>query len=121
MVERSSKRIDEGAVDANGILQPGAVGRGKPPEREVALAVEYLKQCKPVKSPRKDSYGFKHEIENWYGTYISNGAAIVAALRLGFPVKHIPSTPNCLIGVSAKERPRVKERLRTARIALKRL
>ena len=38
-----------------------------------------------VKSP--SSYGVKHRVEEWAGRYIYNGAAIVAALILGVPVR----------------------------------
>jgi len=36
------------------------------------------------------SYGLKHRIEEWAGRYISNGAAIAAALMLGWKMKRDP-------------------------------
>ncbi len=55
-----------------------------------------------------NSYTLKHIVERWSALgYISNGAAIEAALRLGLPV--VPDkrrrSPNALIGVSASKLP----------------
>lgn len=71
-----------------------------PSEDEIALANEWIKvnadifkmggEC----NERMSSYGLKHLAERFQG-YISNGAFIVAALRLGFrAVPTAPDSPN---------------------------
>lgn len=100
-------------VDANGIV--ATPQRGKPPAKEVETCRAYLRQCDRTNLPKVGSYGLKHVIENYFDTYISNGAAIVAAVLEGFPVQHIPGTPNCKIGISlrsmkAMRRQKVKAR-----------
>jgi hypothetical protein len=100
--------LDPESIDANGVVyMPGQVLRGKPPEREVLLATEFVAKMHRIKTCKWGSYGLKHYVEKCVSSYISNGAVIVAALKLGIPVKPIPGSPNCLIGLSkAKERAR---------------
>jgi hypothetical protein len=73
----------------------------QPPESEVNLCVEWLeKYATPRKTPNPNtgSYGLKHIIEKWAGTYISNGAFILAAYRMGYRViPEEPLSPNALV------------------------
>lgn len=73
-----------------------------PNESEVAHCIAWLNQ---YASPRKTinkaigSYGLKHIVENWetqiWSRYVSNGAFILAAFRLGFIiVPYDPHNPN---------------------------
>jgi hypothetical protein len=58
-----------------------------PVEEEVALCMAWLEQfATPRKTvnPRMGSYGLKHVVERWAGNYVSNGAFILAAHRLGY-------------------------------------
>jgi hypothetical protein len=99
-------KADIDTVDANGIVVDGAVRRGKPAEREVALAVEYMQMQRPLKHPRWGSYGLKHWVETWAGEYIANGAVIVAALQMGLPVEPCGGdNPNCRIGLKLRTKP----------------
>ena len=46
------------------------------------------------------SYALKHEAERWgqrngYSGYVSNGAAIVAAILCGFTIRREENSPNC--------------------------
>jgi hypothetical protein len=73
---------------------------------EVATAIAFLQLCGRAKKPTIGSYSLKHLAEDWGGKfadcpYITNGAVIVAAHALGFPIQ--PSSyggPNPGIGVN---------------------
>lgn len=72
---------------------------GKPPEEgQVRLCMEWLKRfARPRKTVnyRIGSYGLKHCVEGWDGDYVSNGAFIEAAYRLGFEIiQGGPLSPN---------------------------
>lgn len=49
---------------------------------EVALCAQWLRTEGAVDA--RNSYGLKHDVENWADVYVSNGALIAAALGLGF-------------------------------------
>lgn len=73
---------------------------------QVATAIAFLRHCEPTKTLNSDSYSLKHKAEKWgakngYESYVTNGALIVAAVYLGFPVAH-STGPNASIGVSKK-------------------
>jgi hypothetical protein len=99
-------------IDANGVV--ATPQRGKPPTEEVEFCRAYLRQCDPTKFPNVGSYGLKHVIENHFETYISNGAAIAAAVLEGFPVEHIGGTPNCRIGISLRSMKAMRRQKRKA-------
>lgn len=48
------------------------------------------------------SYGFKHRIEEAFGTYVTNGAVIQAALELDLPFKTFTDDPNVDFYISDK-------------------
>jgi hypothetical protein len=61
---------------------------------EIACAAEWLAQWPKTRTlnQKADSYGFKHRAEDWQrargkSCYISNGALIMAAHRLGFAIE----------------------------------
>ena len=67
---------------------------------QIETACQYLRQFGP--SPRNGSYGLKHDIEYWGSDvglepYVSNGAAIVAAILCGYRIKRERNSPNCVI------------------------
>lgn len=89
-------------------------GKGKQPEpidaKQVETAIVFLAHFNPTKAGRVNSYSIKHAAERWGGrsgmsSYVSNGAAIAAALHLGFVVSEYPTPwfldpgPNALIGI----------------------
>jgi len=97
--------------DSNGFYLPngephsrGYYGLPTPPlEKQVETALAYLSQLKPTKQPTFSSYHLKHCAERWgkrHGMepYVSNGALIEAAIRLGLVIK--PNNINAGIGVS---------------------
>jgi hypothetical protein len=100
--------------DSNGFYLPG----GKPcpsgcysaphaPENDqVETALAYLSQLTPTKRPTYSSYYLKHRAESWgkchgHSSYVSNGALIEAAIRLGLTIK--PTGINAGIGVSVRD------------------
>jgi hypothetical protein len=91
-------------ISADGIM---LARRGAPYQEiiseQVARAMEFLTTLAPTKSARMCSYGLKHRAESWAGTYISNGALIVAAIALDLAVRSagddFEANPNCFVGV----------------------
>jgi hypothetical protein len=85
---------------------------------QVATAIAFLSMCEPTKTGRISSYSLKHAAERWGArnslcSYITNGALITAALRLGLVVEEYrdcwPSSPNALIGVRQSDFRRLTE------------
>jgi hypothetical protein len=92
-------------LSANGIHP----GRGVPQDivtSQVEDASDFLSLLAPTKTARVCSYVLKHIAEHWAGSYISNGALIMAALALGLVVETYPPSwgdnPNVAVGVSRK-------------------
>jgi hypothetical protein len=59
---------------------------------EVATALAFLKQCQPAQRATYTSYELKHMAEDWgqangLAGFVSNGALIVAAVALDFPIR----------------------------------
>jgi hypothetical protein len=79
----------------------------QPPDSDMVILCrrfirEWLTPAPNCKRPIS-SYGLKHEVERWAGTYISNGAFIFAALLEG--LKQEPTsrfTPNTWVYVKMK-------------------
>lgn len=67
---------------------------------EVELCKQFFGMCTRKKTPEPSSYRLKHMIQAWAGSYISNGAAIRAAVECGLTLKTWAGDINCLIGVS---------------------
>jgi len=91
-VERLYRREADGSFDES-----------PPSESQVAWCVEWLQRfAKPRKTVnRMSSYGLKHCVEAWCGDYVSNGAFIEAARRLGFEVIPCgPMNPNAVFRLS---------------------
>jgi hypothetical protein len=76
--------------------------------RQIALATAWLRRVEKRKSPNKQigtSYGLKHRVTGWlrgsgfqnHNCYVSNGCLLMAASRLGFVFKPIPSN-YCIAG-----------------------
>jgi hypothetical protein len=100
--------------DSNGFYQPdGKPHRSglyaapeAPDEKEVETAIAYLSRLTPTKKPTCSSYFLKHRAEKWgkqhsMQRYVSNGALIEAAIRLGLSIK--PIRINADIGVSIRD------------------
>lgn len=61
------------------------------------------------------SYNIKHIIENWAGRYISNGAAIAAALSLDLAIERSSCSLNCWIAVGDKRKWPVRDQVADCR------
>lgn len=57
-------------------------------DKEIALCIEWLNLQQKNKHPNihHNSYGYKHLVEHWADTYVSNDSFIEAVKRLG--IKH---------------------------------
>jgi hypothetical protein len=111
------------AVNANGFYRDDKDKRGPPAEDEVETAVAYLSLVKPTKRCNNlNSYALKHDAEEWGGrngkcNYVSNGALIAAAIRLGLRIKPCSDTSlNAYIGVSRSDVRRIGEELEQRRV-----
>lgn len=74
----------------------------------VCLCRVYFLKASATKTARIGSYGLKHCIERHFTvegqkSYVHNGACIVAAMALGFPVQAVQLDDlNCRIGISTR-------------------
>ena len=82
-------------------------------QRQVRLSEEWLRHQKRLKhfSHKFSSYGHKHRVEDWHSgkvpnNYVSNGAFIIAAVRLGFLMKRIRNGPNAIFNITPVTEPR---------------
>lgn len=68
---------------------------------EIETCEEWLTEYSKTYSKigNESSYSFKHRVEDWADTYVSNGAFIQAALNLGYPIKVIDDGPNAYFGI----------------------
>lgn len=95
-------------VDRVGLIVPGRQWpiSGKPPADQIRAAVEWCEWAKVIKSPTFSSYCVKHTAERWAEFYISNGALIVAAGRVGIPMFSMPPvffrSPNAGLAISRR-------------------
>lgn len=77
---------------------------------QVATAIAFLRLCPKTQRPHQSSYSLKHQAERWgrhnnLSPYVANGALLIAAIYLAFPIKregHL--NPNAQLGVSLKSR-----------------
>lgn len=83
--------------------------RDPPPEKQIALCVEWLKLYitpRRTVNTKASSYGLKHTVETWAGEYISNGAFIAAAQRLGYRIHRcVPMCVNAHFNMSFRRMP----------------
>lgn len=71
---------------------------------EINACVEWLSGVRRIKTIDRHwtSYGLKHEVERDCRMYISNGAFIMAALILGYPMRR-DDGPNASFGMSLRD------------------
>lgn len=105
------------AITEHGIISPylakdmqrndeGDWHSAHPNEEEITYAMDWIqKHAKPRKTINRavSSYGLKHLAEESAPTgYISNGAFIMAALRLGYHIQPYRSSPNAYFNMTAR-------------------
>ena len=100
----TTKRESLPRFDAAGFCR--ACRHGPPDEDQVATAVAYLRLLRPSTQSTCSSYVLKHRAEAWGRAngrepYVSNGALIEAAARLGLVIE--PTGINASIGVSKRD------------------
>src|SRR5215469_4734871 len=93
--------LPDGSPDPRGYYAPPS----PPQEDQVETALAYLALLKPTKVAALGSYGLKHRAEEWgrdngHCSYVTNGALIEAAIRLGLRV--VPTGITARIGVSRR-------------------
>ena len=79
---------------------------GAPDEAQVKLCIAWLydKSGRTTINTNYTSYNWKHSVEDWAGTYISNGAFIKACIDYGIPIKRINGSPNVHVAISSHAR-----------------
>jgi hypothetical protein len=94
-------------ICSNGFLPYPGFPRRPVRECEVEIAIEYLKRFGDIRRMTKfapHTGVLKRSAEIWSGKYLSLGALLTAALRLGIAVKKIPCSTHAWIGVYRGER-----------------
>lgn len=77
-----------------------------PPKDEVHLCEKFIEICidnvskVSFSSSNNHSYHLKHAVESWFGHYVSNGAFILAAKKIGFRIE--PEAPNARFNMKKK-------------------
>ena len=78
------------AIVANGLLPLGAYSPEKyplPNPDEVQICQSWIEEfAEKIKRINRETYSYslKHRVEQWSGSYVSNGAFILAALNMGY-------------------------------------
>lgn len=64
----------------------------------------WLALCQRSKTiyPYRGSYGLKHDVENFFGVYVTNGAFIAAVIHSGIMYRVYPGRPNVGVGIGKK-------------------
>jgi hypothetical protein len=98
-------------ICANGFRGFPGTRRTPVSDKQVAVCVEFFRQCRPTKTFSRRSpvsYALKHVVENWArrnkcGGYVSNGALIIAALAVGLRIRPHRYGPNATIGLRRED------------------
>lgn len=63
----------------------------RPNAEQIEICMNWINEfCKPsTRYALSSSYTYKHVVEKWANTYISNGAFIQAAVNLGYKYKQV--------------------------------
>lgn len=100
-------------VDRFGLIVGNREPAHPPSLRQVAAATRWLARCRMVIRPTVSSYAAKHWAERWAGSYVSNGALLVAAHHCGVPMREsrgvIGPALNCQLGLSLVSLRRLRE------------
>lgn len=77
-----------------------------PEIKEIETCINWLNTIKKTKgiNRKSTSYGYKHEAERAYGTYVTNGSFIAAVIHLGIKYEKIPGSPNIFVALSRKRK-----------------
>lgn len=67
---------------------------------EIALCAQWLRDGHAT--GERGSYGLKHEVENHYGVYVTNGSLIAAALGMG--LEYRVAGPNVVLALGDEAR-----------------
>lgn len=78
--------------------------REDPCEEQIQACLDWLADVKATRTIlRVSSYGLKHAVQRDCEQYITNGAFIVAALMVGFPMQRHIMSPDPRFGISKKD------------------
>lgn len=91
-------------------------------EEEIALCIEWLNLQEKNKHPNihHSSYGYKHVVEKWADTYISNDSFIEAVKRLGIKYEWINEL-NIAVALSERTVKLYRERAKGTKYGITRI
>ena len=89
-------------ITAEGVRGSAADSLSEVDPAQVKACIRWFERAESTLEPTVSSFWLKHVVEHWAGTFISNGAVIVAAYKMGFPIGREPaeSSANVTIGVA---------------------
>ena len=89
-------------IGANGVVRAAADSWQEVDPAQIKACVRWFERAEATGEPTVSSFWLKHVVEHWAGTFISNGAVIIAAYQMGFPIGREPSedSTNVSIGVA---------------------
>lgn len=104
MIQRAIERLPEltyfgvGTYDGRDFDQLRSVLLSA--RNEVSLCARWLRAGHAT--GERNSYGLKHEVENWADCYIANGSLIAAALGMGYDFR--VDGPNAVVDLGGEAR-----------------
>ena len=89
-------------IAADGVVRSDRDSHREVDPAQVSACVRWFERAEATGEPTVSSFWLKHVVEHWAGTFISNGAVILAAYQLGFPIGRDSAevTANVSIGVA---------------------
>ena len=81
-------------IGADGVVDPQSQSYVEVDLSEVKECVNWLGRAESTEEATVNSFWLKLVVQQWSGSDISNGAVIVAAHRLGFPIDRDPAQKN---------------------------
>ena len=89
-------------IGADGVLPSDAVAFEPVDLNQVQECVRWFERAEATGEPAVSSFWLKHVVQHSVGSFVSNGAVIVAAHRRGFPIDREPAdvSANVKIGVA---------------------
>jgi hypothetical protein len=89
-------------IDASGFVWRAPAGE-PPDEDQVRVCADILRGLRVTKTSGLYSYSAKHRVESAVGQYVSNGALIEAARRVGVPIACSDGNPNGFLFVDRRD------------------
>ena len=92
------------SIGPEGVVESSPVGCSEVNPTQIELCRRWFSQARSAGDPSVSSFWLQHFIQHWAGDTICNGAVILAAHEMGFPIGREPGScsPNVTIGVATE-------------------